>query len=403
MNQTAWVFPKSTSAEGFDNNRKNSSNYYSEKDQDVPTSQIYISPGNLQTFNPYDQLHYDNGVFHQVFGPCRVEKEGLQQSTEEGRLQNAYQPMNASVSRYSSSPASFLGGFMVEPNVVPELGQQTLPSTSALLQEQVDSEKPYAKLIHKALKEADKHTMTLQELYSWFQSRTDKPKKRTGTGWQSSIRHNLSMNPAFRMVEQTSLPRLEGRKTGPKKGMSKWTLDHAYIDAIRPTTQFRPKRPNPGRKSSPKALSHPQGTGGRNKTPYVSSVTPNLNPVYPSCAMQGHVISGTPGDCAMPKKKTRAANRRLGGHHQQNISPKEAEFIKRHGDPDSVSAMAFAGSLNGSGGSNTRLPVAFTNTGAGVPTQHYQVRQVGIDGINTLRSSSPADGLIYGWTSYPQL
>lgn len=55
------------------------------------------------------------------------------------------------------------------------------------------NEVPYAQLIYKALKNSKDYSMSLQDLYAWFQENTDKCKPGQ-RGWMNSIRHNLSMN-----------------------------------------------------------------------------------------------------------------------------------------------------------------------------------------------------------------
>ena len=52
---------------------------------------------------------------------------------------------------------------------------------------------PYAQLIHRALSSAPDYSMSLQDLYTWFQQHTQKCKPGE-KGWMNSIRHNLSMN-----------------------------------------------------------------------------------------------------------------------------------------------------------------------------------------------------------------
>jgi hypothetical protein len=69
------------------------------------------------------------------------------------------------------------------------------PRTSSRDHSDVDhgTELPYSKLIYRALKEADGHRLSLQQIYEWFAKNTNKGRDKT-TGWQNSIRHNLSMN-----------------------------------------------------------------------------------------------------------------------------------------------------------------------------------------------------------------
>ncbi|KAI1261392.1 hypothetical protein F5Y18DRAFT_401869, partial [Xylariaceae sp. FL1019] len=52
---------------------------------------------------------------------------------------------------------------------------------------------PYAKLIFGCLMAAPNKTMSLQDIYRWFEQHTDKGHDGS-KGWQNSIRHNLSMN-----------------------------------------------------------------------------------------------------------------------------------------------------------------------------------------------------------------
>ncbi|KAL2840815.1 hypothetical protein BJY01DRAFT_16377 [Aspergillus pseudoustus] len=55
----------------------------------------------------------------------------------------------------------------------------------------------YAKLIYSALLSAPGHKLPLQGIYRWFMENTTKHK--VSTGWQSSVRYNLSKNPGFSM------------------------------------------------------------------------------------------------------------------------------------------------------------------------------------------------------------
>jgi hypothetical protein len=52
----------------------------------------------------------------------------------------------------------------------------------------------YAQLLYKCLKEAPAHTMALKKVYEWMLQHSQKARDSPGTGWQNSVRHNLSMN-----------------------------------------------------------------------------------------------------------------------------------------------------------------------------------------------------------------
>ncbi|OAL42802.1 hypothetical protein IQ07DRAFT_480694, partial [Pyrenochaeta sp. DS3sAY3a] len=52
----------------------------------------------------------------------------------------------------------------------------------------------YADLIYRALVAVPDRTMSLSELYRWFEHRTHKTNNKAARAWQNSIRHNLSRN-----------------------------------------------------------------------------------------------------------------------------------------------------------------------------------------------------------------
>ena len=78
-------------------------------------------------------------------------------------------------------------------------------STTRFSPEETDLEGPmndesYAQLLFRALSTAPTHRMALQDIYSWFLRHTTKHQDSNTTGWQNSIRHNLSMN-AVRIMQ----------------------------------------------------------------------------------------------------------------------------------------------------------------------------------------------------------
>ncbi|KAI9648537.1 hypothetical protein NHQ30_003172 [Ciborinia camelliae] len=93
-------------------------------------------------------------------------------------------------------------------------------------------EQPYAKLIYRALMSAPDHSMVLQEIYRWFRENTTKGSSDT-KGWMNSIRHNLSMNAAFKKTER----KIPGEET---KKSTEWVLeDFAVRDGVQSTTRYR--------------------------------------------------------------------------------------------------------------------------------------------------------------------
>lgn len=109
----------------------------------------------------------------------------------------------------------------------PSLSERTRDDES-----DVGENEPYAKLIYKALLSAPGHRMVLKDIYDWFIAHTDKSKNPSQKGWQNSIRHNLSMNGAFRKVEQSS-------PDDAKKGFV-WLLEpSALTHGVKSTTRYR--------------------------------------------------------------------------------------------------------------------------------------------------------------------
>ncbi|TAQ91576.1 hypothetical protein B7494_g8 [Chlorociboria aeruginascens] len=98
--------------------------------------------------------------------------------------------------------------------------------------EDQSADEPYAKLIHRALMSAPNHSMVLQEIYQWFRENTSRGSSDT-KGWMNSIRHNLSMNAAFKKTER----KIPGDET---KKSTEWVLEEfAVKDGVQSTTRYR--------------------------------------------------------------------------------------------------------------------------------------------------------------------
>ncbi|CZS95525.1 uncharacterized protein RCO7_05691 [Rhynchosporium graminicola] len=132
-----------------------------------------------------------------------------------------------------------------------EEGNSSREMTAAELEEH--NVEPYAKLIYRALMSAPNRSMVLQEIYQWFRENTHKGSSNT-KGWMNSIRHNLSMNAAFKKTER--------KTTGDDtKKSTEWVLEEfAVRDGVQSTTRYRkgavtkkfikPGAPAPSRGSS---------------------------------------------------------------------------------------------------------------------------------------------------------
>ncbi|KAI8583252.1 hypothetical protein K450DRAFT_160336, partial [Umbelopsis ramanniana AG] len=80
----------------------------------------------------------------------------------------------------------------------------------------------YSIMITQAILSSTNHQMTLRDIYLWISTRYPNLYSDSETGWQNTIRHNLSLNRIFKKV-----PRQDSGLPG-KGGY--WTIDLQYFD-----------------------------------------------------------------------------------------------------------------------------------------------------------------------------
>lgn len=97
-------------------------------------------------------------------------------------------PVAVNYPRESTSPAR------LSPAVTRPKRSFVQPSRKSSAEDVGNHDKPYAYLLYEALRSSKDHKMSLQEIYRWFEENTNKANDPQSKGWQSSIRHNLSMN-----------------------------------------------------------------------------------------------------------------------------------------------------------------------------------------------------------------
>lgn len=61
----------------------------------------------------------------------------------------------------------------------------------------------YAQLLYRCLLDAPNHTMCLKDVYHWVSQHSQKARDPSSTGWQNSVRHNLSMNAVSHLEPST--------------------------------------------------------------------------------------------------------------------------------------------------------------------------------------------------------
>ncbi|KAF4783764.1 fork head domain-containing protein [Colletotrichum scovillei] len=491
MNQTTWSSPQSMSTDEFDNYSyrgqavQSAYNPASLSPRSWPSStqtpppvqasqyelpirsqdpafglandHLTMSPETLRGTDLNVSLHYSNSDYPHGFEQRHFDPEPLQRTLESDRVHYASSPgTDAPGSPYGGSPTSFHVGDL--PDVIPDLGGQS-PSTKANPQPDAANNNgegpPYAKLIHRALKNAPDHSMTLQELYKWFRDNTNKPQRTEKNGWQNSIRHNLSMNDAFQRREKEIFTQPDGH-TSNEKRVSEWYLNPKYLDDILPTTHFRDgnrggtSRSLLGRRACNAAAANanalgggPMGMGRRNSPPRSSTITHYPNPDYPNRSMPGRAMSGRRGGRATTNSRNARRQRSQTGsmspvmasqhhhqhhHHQQQLPPhmqiheemmrrsqvaneqcfqqqQQREMQARGGplnlSPISPTGTVIVGSTPGGGNITTPTSAPGPFMTAAQPYQFQGYAMADVSGVYS--PSTPTDGAIYGWGSNAQL
>ncbi|KAG5979374.1 hypothetical protein E4U55_005242 [Claviceps digitariae] len=201
-------------------------------------------------------------------------------------------PMSESVSASASAstPTSASASTSAPVSASTSVSTSPLSELSADSRDPSDGDKidePYAKLIYRAFMSRSDHTMTLQEIYKWFRENTSKALTES-RGWQNSIRHNLSMNAAFRKKEKTLFKTVKSTSSsGDSKRVNEWVLeDWAICNGVQSTTRYR---------KSAYARRAPSGR----------ATTASTNPWAPVHSAK-RALSGRKGGCA-----TRASRQRM--------------------------------------------------------------------------------------------
>lgn len=102
---------------------------------------------------------------------------------------------------YSSSHASRQGtaDLMDYENTIPEEDEAGSVANGEI------ADPCYAQLLYRCLREAPEHTMALKDVYKWVRQYSQKARDSAGTGWQNSVRHNLSMNAVSAQESSTTI------------------------------------------------------------------------------------------------------------------------------------------------------------------------------------------------------
>ncbi|KAI8636082.1 fork head domain-containing protein [Parasitella parasitica] len=87
----------------------------------------------------------------------------------------------------------------------------------------------YSSLIAQAILESENERMTLRDIYTWIAARYPALYNAEDTGWQNTIRHNLSLNRCFKKV-----PKTESAADANHRGKGGyWTIDPTHMGKFR--------------------------------------------------------------------------------------------------------------------------------------------------------------------------
>lgn len=136
----------------------------------------------------------------------------------------------------------------------------------------------YATLISQAILSSQNNTLTLAQIYSWISSHYAYYRY-AKSGWQNSIRHNLSLNKAFVKVPRKS--------DEPGKGM-KWTIQEEFIADF----QNKSRRPGSSQAPFPSTISSSTQRGGGKKAKLAAAEAAFVNTVTHAGFPGGHVEHG---------------------------------------------------------------------------------------------------------------
>ena len=146
----------------------------------------------LDSDSIHSSLYCLDDGFHALEQP-RFTTTSAFETTQHGLYQL---PCSESVTPPGRSPSPIISWSRPEEN----MGETSPTCDDAIFRKEhleeddVGSDKPYARLIWEALMQAPGNRMMLREIYAWFQCNTNKATDSGSNGWQNSIRHNLSMN-----------------------------------------------------------------------------------------------------------------------------------------------------------------------------------------------------------------
>ena len=185
------------------------------------------------------------------------------------------QPLKRSISELGPVDLQSIRKPRYDDNIM-EQQQPHLPEPEDMLPVEDDGGKPsqsYAQLIAMAILRAPGRRLTLAQIYQWIQD-TFAFYRECGTGWQNSIRHNLSLNKAFQK---------EPRNKGDAGKGNYWYIEPGQ------ELQFVTQKARKGNNIN--MTIHPQGSRKDAPQALADALTPNTWIVPPPAAQKPQSLS----------------------------------------------------------------------------------------------------------------
>ncbi|KAI9507706.1 hypothetical protein F5148DRAFT_1284866 [Russula earlei] len=154
----------------------------------------WCGKGNKVPLGERSQIQIASRTFHFVLPPPPAPEDSLSPSPQSSPAH----PRSPSVDITSLSPPSPLPS--ASPPPAPAASPPHMPPKPPFT---------YAQLCYRAIKSLGGKA-TLQDIISWMMENFDWYRFNEKTGWEKSVRHNLSSNPAFRKVERSAGERGKG-------------------------------------------------------------------------------------------------------------------------------------------------------------------------------------------------
>ncbi|KAG5368963.1 Forkhead protein [Yarrowia sp. C11] len=266
---------------------------------------MYTPPSSQQRFVNTNQKQQHNNSQQQYFTPTvpqsmryKVDKENVPLYSPDLKASaKPPQPFfcvdNKDASSNSASPVDAPAKLRIpEPNEFPEIVDEgTKPPFS------------YAQLIGMAILRSPNRKLTLSQIYEWINT-TFKWYSQQKSGWQNSIRHNLSLNKAFKKQERP--------KSDPGKG-NYWLIEHGMEQQFLKERINKKAAPQQESRYTREAMSRSnsdsmgQGSFGDSHGPPPSQFMGVMSPFkatpMQSSASQGHIPMHMPTQMGHPAQQ----------------------------------------------------------------------------------------------------